>query len=227
VAKLASKSSTLTWVWLWDALVLLLQYYPRILAERMLVCAIAARKVRRKRFSPADETVVTVSTQGTASVISMSTASDLPIWRKLSGEGDDPHVLFPGIHWEESTIEAHWRGRHRVFRVKVALEDVQQLLPEDVLATLAERRPNTQEEPAVVRRMPAMQWIAREAWRLKRIDAMPDDISKTEFAKLLADNMERAATYDLSISITPITWKYIRNHLSEWALWPIPVIKTV
>jgi hypothetical protein len=138
---------TITWVWLWDALKLLIKYYPRILAEQMLVRAIAARKVRRKRSSPADETVVTVSTQGTASVSSKATASDLPIWRKLSGEGDDPHVLFPVIHWEESTIEAHWRGRHRAFRVRVALEDVQQLLPEDALTTLPETQPKTQEEP--------------------------------------------------------------------------------
>jgi len=216
LAKVDRESSTVTWIWLWDALALLMQFYPRVSAEQKLVRAIALRAVGHKRLALTDETVVTVSTQGVASVIPRATASDLPIWRKLAGERDEPpRVLFAAISWEESTIEAYWRGRHRIYRIKVVRDNVLRLLPEDALATPPEEQPET---PKVVRRVTAKEWITAEAKRLKRTDAIPADISKTAFAKLLADNMDRAATYDHSISIRPVRWRYIRNYLSKWGL---------
>ena len=84
MAKVDRESSTVTWIWLWDALALLMQFYPRVSAEQKLVRAIALRAVGHKRLALTDETVVTVSTQGVASVIPRATASDLPIWRKLA-----------------------------------------------------------------------------------------------------------------------------------------------
>src|SRR5262245_46261434 len=109
--KAAGKPSIVTWIWLWGALKLLMEYYPRALAERMLVREIAARRVRRKRIPPAD-------------------GHDLRIWKRLAGKDDpqwDPQVLqvlHPVIHWEESTVEAYWRGSHRAYREKIVREDV-------------------------------------------------------------------------------------------------------
>jgi len=201
MAKLASKSSTVTWISLWDALVPLTEHYPRVLAERMLVRKIAARHVRRKHF-PAN-------------------GHDLRIWRKLGGVSADPHVLFPVIHWEESTLEAHWRGQHRAYRIKVVREDVLQLLPENAMP---EEQPEAQEEPAAaVRHMTAKKWITAEARRLKRNNLIPANIvSKMAFATLLAANMALADEWDYSISFSKVVHApYIKNKLEDWGLWPL------
>ena len=87
-----------------------------------------------------------------------------------------------------------------------------------------------QETPASPREVTAKEWITDEARRLKRLDKIPVGITKsrggkTEFAILLEANMKAAARTDHSISISPVGWEYIRNHLQEWALWPIADIK--
>ena len=48
MARRESEPSTLTWIWLWDALQLLLEHYPRPLAEEKLRRAILSKDVRSK-----------------------------------------------------------------------------------------------------------------------------------------------------------------------------------
>jgi len=83
--------------------------------------------------------------------------------------------------------------------------------------------PEAQETP--VRRITAKNWITVEAQRLKRLDKIPAGISKTDFAKMLAGNLKAAAVGDPSISVHSGSWKYIRNNLSDWGVWPIRVIE--
>jgi hypothetical protein len=92
-------------------------------------------------------------------------------------------------------------------------------LPE--IKTVAEKL----ETPASPRELSAKEWITLEAQRLKRLDMIPVGINQTEFAVMLETNMREAARTDHSISISPVGWRYILNHLREWALWPIAIIE--
>jgi hypothetical protein len=67
------------------------------------------------------------------------------------------------------------------------------------------------------------EWIVAEAVQLKKDNKISKDIRRTDFAKLLVDRMDTAAETDKSIR--PVGWRYIKNHLSEWGLWPIKSIK--
>jgi hypothetical protein len=81
------------------------------------------------------------------------------------------------------------------------------------------------ETPASPCELTAKEWITLEAQRLKRCNKIPVGIIKTEFAVLLEANMKEAAKTDHSISISPVGWRYIFNHLLEWGLWPITDIE--
>jgi hypothetical protein len=74
------------------------------------------------------------------------------------------------------------------------------------------------------KRVNTKEWIVAEAKRLKKANEIPKDITRpTGFAKLLEDRMGTAA--ETNKSIRPVGWRYIKNHLSEWGLWPIEAIK--
>lgn len=75
------------------------------------------------------------------------------------------------------------------------------------------------------RQVAAIEWITREARRLKRTDKIPAGIKMTPFAKMLATNLEEAARTDRSISIKPVGWRHILNKLKKWGLWPIDAIE--
>jgi hypothetical protein len=77
--------------------------------------------------------------------------------------------------------------------------------------------------PAPPRELTAKEWITLEAQRLKRLDKIRGN--QTEFAVMLETNMKEAARTDRSISISPVGWRYILNHLREWGLWPIASIE--
>jgi hypothetical protein len=67
-------------------------------------------------------------------------------------------------------------------------------------------------------------WIVTEAGRMKAAGEIPAHITKTSFAKALADRMRRAAAADPSIR--PIKWQSIANRLAKpWEIWPITSIK--
>jgi hypothetical protein len=218
VAKLAGKASTITWIWLWDALKLLMEYYPRPVAEGMLVRAIAARNVQRKWFSPADETVVMVDTQGAASVVSKAAASDLPIWLKLSGERNDPEILFHRVHWEESTIEAYWRGRLRAFRVKVAREDVLRLLPKGALAMVPEKEPESSPSDRKKPRPDRKKLVQRAAKELKaEKKILPGITSHRKFSRLLKGKIKNGGGPEYNAD-------YLRSMMVPDGVWPISKI---
>jgi hypothetical protein len=200
LAKVDCESSTVTWIWLWDALVLLMQYYPRPRAEEILLRGVAGGRVRRKRFPRTD-----------------SDGHDMRIWRRLLSGADEPEMWYARAHWEQSWIEGNWRLLPRSFRIRVVQEDVQRLLPDEARLWLPEIHP--------IRHLTAVEWIAHEAQMLSRLGKIPAGINKTDFSKLLATNMRNAVGNDPSISFSAVGWEYIRNHLSEWGLWPISKIE--
>jgi hypothetical protein len=70
---------------------------------------------------------------------------------------------------------------------------------------------------------PTSEWVLNEAVRMKREGEIPEGISETDFAKLLAPNMHQAAKTDTSLR--PVKWQHIRNNLRSWGAWPISSIK--
>jgi hypothetical protein len=55
-------------------------------------------------------------------------------------------------------------------------------------------------------------WVTAKAQQMARCGEIPEGISKTKFAKLLAGD-------------ATIAWRYIRNHLEDWGLWPPSAIE--
>jgi hypothetical protein len=76
-----------------------------------------------------------------------------------------------------------------------------------------------------VRHIATKVWVIAEAERLKRLDKISDGITMTDFAKRLADNLADEAKTNHSISVRVVGWKYIRNHLREWDIWPVSAIQ--
>jgi len=76
-----------------------------------------------------------------------------------------------------------------------------------------------------VRSIATKKWISAEAERLKRLDKIPDGISMTAFAQQLANNLEDEARTNRLISVRVVSWKYLRNYLRDWGLWPISAIQ--
>jgi hypothetical protein len=65
-------------------------------------------------------------------------------------------------------------------------------------------------------------WIVAEAKRLKDTGQINEVIRITDLAKLLEKRMRKAAKTDNFIR--PVGWKYIKNTLRTWGLWPITSI---
>jgi len=209
VAKLVSKPSIMARILLAKALALLSEHHPPHIAWEKLVHGMATEGERGVPYWPDDPDLAA-------------------LWRKLSGKSgkNDPQIQH--IRCEESWVEFYINNvRRTIYPIQVGLEGVWRLLPKDVRARLAEREEEpVKEEP---RHILAVDWITSEARQLKRTGKIPVDIergkrgAKKEFAQLLATNMIKAAKTDRSIH--PVTWKYIRNHLLAWRLWPTSVIE--
>jgi hypothetical protein len=69
----------------------------------------------------------------------------------------------------------------------------------------------------------SVDWVAAEAKRMKAAGEINEGTSITNFAKLLADRMDKARDTDKSIS--PVGWQHIKNMLRPWGLWPIETIE--
>jgi hypothetical protein len=72
-------------------------------------------------------------------------------------------------------------------------------------------------------RMKTKTWVRDDVCRMMRVGEIPADIKITDLAKTLAKRMERAAENDRSIRI--VSWRYIKNELPGWGLWPLNKIK--
>jgi hypothetical protein len=66
-------------------------------------------------------------------------------------------------------------------------------------------------------------WITAEARQLKADGEITKSMSKTELAKLLAQRSQGPAK--VGKLKKPLTFRYIRNQLVSWGLWPISSIK--
>jgi hypothetical protein len=132
-----SEPSTLTLIWLWAALLLLLKHYPRPLAEDKLRRAIISKDVRSRDI-----------VEGRA-----IRGGGRRLWRRMSGSNDmGLHAV--AVDFENSWIEAYGpRGRCRVY-VRVALEDVQRLLPKDIPAPASAPAPEPELTPEPAKASP-------------------------------------------------------------------------
>jgi hypothetical protein len=62
-------------------------------------------------------------------------------------------------------------------------------------------------------------WVAGEAKRMKALGEIGESTHITELAKMLASRMEQEK------SVKAVGWRYIKNQLREWGLWPIASIE--
>jgi hypothetical protein len=67
----------------------------------------------------------------------------------------------------------------------------------------------------------ANSWVMAEAKRLKAAGIIP--ARPTDFARKLEEQMRVAAETDKSLR--PVGWRYIKNNLQAWGLWPADLIK--
>jgi hypothetical protein len=146
------------------------------------------------------------------------------LWTKLSkGNPNVEHVRIEG-DWAEFYLAGK---RCTIGPIQVGHEAVVALLPKAARERLVEKQEESAKERP--RHVTAKEWITAEARQLKRTDKIPVDIergrrgAKKKFAQLLATNILNAVKKDRSI--TPVTWKYINNHLLAWGLWPISAIE--
>ena len=58
---------------------------------------------------------------------------------------------------------------------------------------------------------------------MKAAGEIPDGIKITDFAKKLEGRMKIAAAADRSLRA--VKWRFIKNKLPEWDLWPVSSIK--
>jgi hypothetical protein len=114
------------------------------------------------------------------------------------------------INWEESWASQMYVERgNKAYGIRVAREDVLAQLPE---------QPGDREAATLVA---SARWIAAEARHMKGTGQIPSRI--TDFAKELAQRMDKAADSDRSLR--RLKWQSIRNRLHEWKLWPETLIK--
>jgi hypothetical protein len=122
MAEAASKPITFIWIWLWDALQLLLKHCPRPLAEQKLARAIISKEVTSMDIVEGREIL----------------GGGRRLFKRLSGS-TDRRLHSPAINWEESWIEAYdQHGRCRVY-VQVAQEDVLRLCSPQLTMPVSEQ----------------------------------------------------------------------------------------
>jgi hypothetical protein len=68
-------------------------------------------------------------------------------------------------------------------------------------------------------RTATVDWITGAAKKMKDAGEISAEIRITDLARKLAERMAQAAEADRSIR--PVTWRYLRNMLCSWGLWPI------
>jgi hypothetical protein len=74
-------------------------------------------------------------------------------------------------------------------------------------------------------------WLSAEARRLKAANAIRADIRRTDFAKMLKRQMDKAATAGFvriagtDKLVRVVGWRHIKNQLRSWHLWPINSIR--
>jgi hypothetical protein len=66
-------------------------------------------------------------------------------------------------------------------------------------------------------------WIAAEVRRMKEANEIPLDITITDFSRMIAGRMQKAAGTNKPSRV--IKWTSIKNKLRDWGLWPISSIK--
>jgi hypothetical protein len=70
-------------------------------------------------------------------------------------------------------------------------------------------------------------WLEKKLPKMKKAGKIPDGIGKTDFAKMLIEEMEEACNSDskLSLRLNIPTKRHLVNELSHWGFWPISKIK--
>ena len=66
-------------------------------------------------------------------------------------------------------------------------------------------------------------WVTAEVVKMKKDKEIPEDIRKSDLARLLEVRMRTAAK--TNESLRPVGAGHIRNELSGWGLWPVTAVK--
>jgi len=205
MAKKPSSDATTTWISLSDAkkLVVMAHDGAEQLAERRLVKWLGESKVRwRCKLFEGPSTSQRKAAEAAAAGVDYGSA---PVIACSEGDAAFWHTAIK-INWQENSAI----GGACAYGIRVAHEDVLALLPEE---------PGERKEATAT----SKGWIVEEARRMKWAGEIPDGIRKTDFAKLLEKQMNKAV--NAGRAKKSVSWRHIKNHLKAWDRWPISSIK--
>jgi hypothetical protein len=197
MAKAADESTT-TWILLSEAKALAVEIYgaPH-LAERLIREALAAGSIRWRCLRLEGQRQPSDPGEGSSE-----------FWRREAHPGSRQWVLH--IAWAENWARRGGTFGFAAFGIELAHADLLRLLPQ-------------QSAPNELPPTGTAVWIAAEAKRMKRDGEIGEGTRITDFAKLLEKRMRKAA--DANRSLRAVGWRYIKNQLPVWDLWPISSIK--
>jgi hypothetical protein len=212
MAKKASSNTTTTRIPLPEARALVIRAYEAAqLAERLLVEWLGEGRVRwsckRLEGPHVSDLAALAARKREAAAVGLFFFDAYAAY----SEGD-PAFWRTGleINWEEGwASEMYVVGGTSAYGIRVVREDVLALLPE---------QPGEHEEASA---SATSKWITEEARRMNRAGKIPTKI--TAFANELEQRMGeavRAGTVKKAVG-----WRYIKNKLPAWGLWPISSIK--
>jgi hypothetical protein len=205
VTKAVKNTTTTTWILLRDARALVVGVYqaPR-LAEQLL----KAGQIRWRCIGMEGHKRSSDPGPGDPGFWQVELASPpLP-----SGARQLIKVL--AINWGESSAVRKISPMHgyTAFRIEVPEEDVLAVLPAAMIA-----------DPVVATVSATGAWVINMVKRKKAVGEIPANIRITAFAKLIHGWMGKMAKSDATVP--RVGWKYIKNSLPAWGLWPISSIK--
>ena len=67
---------------------------------------------------------------------------------------------------------------------------------------------------------PSAQWCCARVRELKATNQISEDTKITALAHRLEDELAEASKADDTDTLDPLTWRYIRNELQAWGVWP-------
>jgi hypothetical protein len=200
MAKADDTSSTIDWIWLFDAL----QEAKEVLGSEALAKALLKEWLSTGQLPWTCTLFVELDEQG--------------LVKAREHEPSLGNLLAALIWFSAPSLWINWRDnsagdiRNCALGIKVPLEQLRALL-----------RPEEPREREEVQEAKSAEWIAADAKKMKAENKIPPDIRISKFARDLEGRMRKAA--ERNKSLRPIGWRSIKNRLPEWGLWPVTSIK--
>jgi hypothetical protein len=140
--------------------------------------------------------------------------ADLSVATNIAG--DDCLVVHFYRHPSEDDVRVSF-----FLRVADVEREQERLYPTPAASPPAVQKSSPVDSPSKSQ-TPTVRWVTGEARRLKAAGKIDESIQITDFAKLLEENMEKAAKTDKTLK--PVKWQHIKNSLPAWGLWPVTSI---